>query len=309
MGYNIGMKNFDLVILGAGPAGLTAGIYAARGGLKCAVIEQNTVGGQASAAAAIENFPGVDVTDGFALCYNMQQQCKALGVEFIFDSVSSLDISSPQKTFVLGDGGEATSRAVIIATGAAHRKLGLEDEDRLCGRGVSYCATCDGALYRGKTVAVVGGGNTAAEEALYLSNLAAKTYLIHRRDALRADDILARRVLSSNVEVVWDSVVAELHGQQNLTQITLKNVKTDVLTSVLVDCVFVAIGQVPNSQLFDVAKDEAGYILTDEQMQTSIDGVYAAGDVRKKSLRQVVTACADGAIAADSAIKALMTKA
>lgn len=307
-GYNKDMKNYDVIILGAGPAGLTAGLYATRGGLKAAIVECNTVGGQASTAANIENYPGFSGINGFDLTYRMLEQCKSLGADLFFDKLAAIELRSPVKTVSLGDGSVLSARAVIIATGTAHRPLGLEDEDRFLGKGISYCATCDGALQKGKTVAVVGGGNTAAEEALYLEKLAAKVYLIHRRDALRADDILKKRIAQSNIEVLWDSVVSKLYGGQNLTEIAVKNVKTDALSVFNINCLFVAIGQIPNSEPFGLNVDEHGFILTDGEMRTSQEGVFAAGDVRSKSLRQVVTACADGAVAADSAIRFLMTK-
>ena len=195
---------------------------------------------------------------------------------------------------------------MIIASGASARKLGVENEDKFVGKGVSYCATCDGAFFKGKTVAVIGGGNTAAEDALYLEKLASKVYLVHRRDALRADKILCDRLEKSTVSIVWDSVVQGLSGEDKITQLTLKNVKNGVLTSLSVDGVFVAIGHTPNSDLFEnLKKTPSGYIKTNEVMRTNIDGVYAVGDVRDKTLRQVVTACADGAIAADDIIKSL----
>lgn len=191
-----------------------------------------------------------------------------------------------------------SAKFIIIATGASPRKLGVENENRFLGKGVSYCATCDGAFFKGKTVAVIGGGNTAVEDALYLEKLASKVYLVHRRDALRADKILCDRLAKSTVEVMWDSVVQNLDGNDNLSQMTLKNVKNGTLTTVLVDGVFVAVGQIPESNLFDeVQKTSNGYIITDDKMRTDIDCIFAVGDVRDKALRQVVTACADGAIA------------
>lgn len=297
---------YDTIIIGAGPAGLCAGIYATRGGLKTAVIERNSVGGQAQTAADIQNYPGIPSTSGFDLCYAMMNQCEQFGAEFIFDEISSLSLAGDVKTLTLSSGQTLEGKTVIIASGASARKLGVSGEDEYVGRGISYCATCDGAFFKGKTVAVIGGGNTAAEDALYLEKLAKQVYLVHRRNALRADKILCDRLEKSSVEIVWDSVVDSLHGNDKITEMTLKNVKTDTLTSFSVDGVFVAIGQTPNSQLFEsVQKTESGYIQTDELMRTNIEGVYAVGDVRDKSLRQVVTACSDGAIAADDAIKFL----
>lgn len=291
---------YDVIILGGGPAGLTAGIYAARGGLKTAIVESLSVGGQASTASEIENYPGIEKTSGFELCYTMMNQCKAFGVEFIFEQISSIDLESANKSIFLTSGKTLSCKNIIIATGAKSRRLGLENEDKYIGGGISYCATCDGAFFKGKTVAVIGGGNTAVEDALYLEKIAGKVLLIHRRDSLRAEKIMSDRLLSSNVEPVWDSVVTKLAGDGKLSKIDVKNVKTAQLKSVCVDGVFVAIGQTPNTDMLDaVAKNAQGYIVTDENMRTNIDGVYAVGDVRQKALRQVVTAAADGAIAAN----------
>lgn len=297
---------YDTIIIGAGPAGLCSGIYATRGGLKTAIIEANSVGGQAQTAADIQNFPGILSTSGFDLCYTMMNQCASFGADFVFDKITSLTLEGDVKSISLASGKELQSKTIVIASGASSRKLGVVGEENFIGKGVSYCATCDGAFFKGKTVAVIGGGNTAAEDALYLEKLANKVYLVHRRDALRADKILCDRLEKSNVSILWDSVVESLHGKDKIAQMTLKNVKNNTLTTVSVDGVFVAIGQIPNSQLFEnLKKTESGYIETDDVMRTNIEGVYAVGDVREKTLRQVVTACADGAIAADDIIKNL----
>lgn len=287
---------YDVIIIGGGPAGLSAGIYSARGGLKTAIIENKSIGGQAQTAHEIQNYPGIKAIGGFDLCYAMMEQCTSFGVDFAFDKITACDLKN--KKITLESGNELSAKFIIIATGASPRKLGVENENRFLGKGVSYCATCDGAFFKGKTVAVIGGGNTAVEDALYLEKLASKVYLVHRRDALRADKILCDRLAKSTVEVIWDSIVQNLDGNDNLSQMTLKDVKTDVLTTVSVDGVFVAVGQIPETTLFDeVQKTNSGYIITDEKMRTNIDGVFAVGDVRDKTLRQVVTACADGAIA------------
>lgn len=297
---------YDTIIIGAGPAGLTAGIYARRGGLTTVIIEKQSVGGQAQNAADIQNYPGIPSTSGFDLCYAMMNQCTTFGADFVFDTISQINLDGEVKKVTLASGAEIEGKTVIIASGASARKLGVENESEFIGKGVSYCATCDGAFFKGKTVAVIGGGNTAAEDALYLEKLAKKVYLVHRRDALRADKILCDRLEKSGVSIIWDSVVESLSGEDKIAQVTLKNVKTDALTPLSVDGVFVAIGEIPNSQLFEnVEKTPSGYIVTNEVMRTNIDGVYAVGDVREKSLRQVVTACADGAIAADDIIKSL----
>ena len=297
---------YHTIIIGAGPGGLSAGIYASRGGLDVAIIENRSVGGQAQQAADIQNYPGVKSSSGFDLCYTMMNQCIDFGVEFVFDQIVDCDLSQDEKTIRLASGKTLTARTVVIASGASSRKLDVKGERELTGKGVSYCATCDGAFFKNKTVAVIGGGNTAAEDALYLEKLAKKVYIVHRRDKLRADAIVAKRLLSSSIQPIWDSVVQSVEGEDKVTELTLKNVKTDDLTSLSVDGVFVAIGQTPNSQGFDgVDVTTSGYILTDERMRTNLQGVYAVGDVREKSLRQVVTACADGAIAADDIIKLL----
>ena len=297
---------YDTIIIGAGPGGLSAGIYASRGGLDVAIIENRSVGGQAQQAADIQNYPGVKSSSGFDLCYTMMNQCIDFGVEFVFDQIVDCDLLQDEKTIKLASGKTLTAKTVVIASGASSRKLDVKGERELTGKGVSYCATCDGAFFKNKTVAVIGGGNTAAEDALYLEKLAKKVYIVHRRDKLRADAIVAKRLLSSSIQPIWDSVVQSVEGEDKVTELTLKNVKTDDLTSLSVDGVFVAIGQTPNSQGFDgVDVTRSGYILTDERMRTNMQGVYAVGDVREKSLRQVVTACADGAIAADDIIKLL----
>lgn len=297
---------YDTIIIGAGPAGLSAGIYARRGGLTTVIIEKQSVGGQAQNAADIQNYPGIPSTSGFDLCYAMMNQCTTFGADFVFDTISQINLDGEVKKVTLASGAEIEGKTVIIASGASARKLGVENENEFIGKGVSYCATCDGAFFKGKTVAVIGGGNTAAEDALYLEKLAKKVYLVHRRDALRADKILCDRLEKSGVSIIWDSVVESLSGEDKITQVTLKNVKNDTLTPLSVDGVFVAIGEIPNSQLFEsVEKTPSGYIVTNDVMRTNIHGVYAVGDVREKSLRQVVTACADGAIAADDIIKSL----
>lgn len=295
----------DLIILGAGPAGLTAGIYAARGGLDAVIVEPKSVGGQAALTAEIENYPGFANVNGFELVSAMQSQCEALGVTFIYDAPAKISLSGDVKRVTTAYSGVLEAKAVILATGALPRTLGLPRESELMGAGVSYCATCDGAFFRGRPVAVVGGGNTAVEDALYLERFASEVHLIHRRDALRADALLAERVKASGVHIVWDSVVTELVGSPKLSSVTLKNVKTGELSSLAVNGLFVAVGQKPATEGIEGVELDGGYIVTDEEMRTAIPGVFAAGDVRKKTLRQIVTATADGAVAAESAIKYL----
>ena len=301
----------DVMIIGGGPAGMTAGLYASRMGLKAAIFEKLFVGGQASTTNIIENYPGyAHGIGGPELMMEFQQQAEQAGCEVRYDDVLQLELDGDIKTAKTASG-DIQARTVILCMGAQARKLGVPGEDRLRGRGVSYCATCDGAFYRGKRVAVVGGGNTAAEDALYLSQLCERVYLIHRRDSLRADAALAGRIKEkNNIEIIWDSVVTQLNGADTLEAVTLHNVKTGLDTLVAVSGVFVAVGQVPGSELVrgKVDLDPAGYIIAGEDTQTSLPGVYAAGDIRTKPLRQVVTAAADGAVAAAAAGKYLQMK-
>lgn len=297
---------YDVVIIGGGPAGMSAGIYAQRGGLKTAIIEKQAVGGQAQSAPNVENFPGGISTNGFELCYKMLEQCTSLGVEFVFDEIENISLSTSPKEIRLKSGQTLSASSIIIATGASPRRLGIANESAYIGKGLSYCATCDGAFFKGKTVAVVGGGNTAVEDALYLEKLAQKVYLIHRRDSLRADKILADRLKNSTITPIWNSVVQNIVGEDKITQLTFKNTQNGTLTPLLVDGVFVAIGHTPNTQLFDdVEKTEDGYLKTNPLMQTNLPNVYAVGDVRNTPLRQIITACADGAIASQTIISTI----
>lgn len=304
------MADFDLIILGAGPAGLTAGIYATRGGLSTLVIEEKAPGGQAALSAKIENYPGVPDVNGFDLAFSILNQAKSFGVKVRTGKIEHLEINGAEKRIALVNGKEFSSRALIIATGAKSRLLGLDNELELTGKGISYCATCDGMFFKDKVVAVVGGGNTAVEDALYLEKLAKKVYLIHRRDELRADKILADRIKSSNVEIIWDSIVVKAYENEKLTGIDIKNVKSGDINKLDLDGLFVAVGQTPNTAFLENADlkpqlSNNGYIITDNSMRSTVEGVFAAGDVRETPLRQVITACSDGAIAADSAIKYL----
>lgn len=304
------MPDFDLIVLGAGPAGLTSAIYGARGGLSVLVLENKAPGGQAAQTSVVENYPGVPDVNGFDLAFTMLNQAKSFGVKVKAGSVQNLTLDGDEKKVSLANGKEFSCSALIVATGAKSRLLGLENELDLAGRGISYCATCDGMFFKDKTVAVVGGGNTAVEDALYLEKIAKKVYLIHRRNELRADKIMSDRVKESTVEIIWDSVVTQAIAGEQLAEIEVKNVKTGSLSRVSVDGLFVAVGQTPNTDFLGSTDKKpnlstTGYIVTDEEMRTNIDGVFAAGDVREKSLRQIVTACADGAVAANSAIKYL----
>ena len=295
----------DLLILGAGPAGLTAGIYGARGGLDTVIVERKSFGGQAAITPEVENYPGVQHTDGFTLTFTMEQQARSFGVDFVYDEVESVSLDGDVKSVTTKNNGVIEAKSIIIACGAEAKKLGVDGETALIGKGISYCATCDGRFFKGRPVAVVGGGNTAVEDALYLSAFASEVYLIHRRDQLRASAVLADKVKNSSVHILWDSVVESLVGDP-LEKINVKNVKTGETTALDVACVFVAVGQTPASSMFiDKVAHENGYILADENMATNLNGVFVAGDIRKTPLRQIVTACADGAIAAERAIKYL----
>ena len=299
-----GETMLDVMIIGGGPAGMTAGLYAARMGLKVAVLEKLMVGGQASTTNVIENYPGFhEGVGGPELMMAFQQQAEAAGCEVRYDGVESLDMAGEVKIARTQEG-EVRARSCILCMGAQPRRLDAPGEELFRGRGVSYCATCDGAFYRGGVTAVVGGGNTAAEDALYLAGLCRKVYLIHRRNELRADAALARRLESAeNVEIIWDSVVTGFEGGRALERMGLRNVRTGGESALEVQGAFVAVGQTPQSELVrgQLELDEAGFIVAGEDTATSLPGVFAAGDIRQKPLRQVITAAADGAVAASMA--------
>ena len=298
------MKLYDTIVIGGGPAGYTAALYAVRSGLSTLVLEKFSPGGQMTQTAQIDNYPGFhEGIDGFTLGYQMQMGAHRFGAETVQTEVLSVDLKADPKV-ITTDIGEYRARTVIIATGADHKHLGVEGETELIGRGVGYCAACDGMLYRGKTVAVVGGGNTAAADALFLSRVCAKVYLIHRRDRLRASKIYHEPLENTgNIQILWNATVETLHSELKLTGVTLRQVKTGETVELPLDGLFVSVGQAPNTALFkgQLDLDEAGYIISGETTETNIPGVYAAGDVRTKELRQVVTAAADGAVAAHMA--------
>lgn len=294
------MEHYNVIIVGGGPAGYTAAVYALRAGLSCAIMEKLSPGGQMATTSNIENYPGFSAVSGWELTEKMRDQAIALGAVEIFGEVSEADLASSPKT-VTADGNKISGDTVILATGAKPRKTGVDREDALLGRGISYCATCDGMFFRGKTVCVAGGGNTAFEDALYLANLCEKVYIIHRRDTFRASaSYIKRAEEKENIQFITDSAVSALLSEKSLTGVEIKNLKTGEITTVAANGLFVAIGRVPDTEAFkgSVAMDEAGYIIAGEDTKTSIPGVFAAGDVRTKPLRQIVTACADGAVAA-----------
>ncbi|MCF6097630.1 thioredoxin-disulfide reductase [Thermovorax subterraneus] len=299
---------FDLAIIGAGPAGLSAAIYGARARLSTVIIEKMYPGGQAAITDIIENYPGfTEGIGGAELTEAMKKQAERFGAQFLNGEVEKIE--KQNEKFLLSLKNETVeAKAVILAMGAQARRLGVKGEKEFTGRGVSYCATCDGAFYTDRTVMVVGGGDTAIEEALFLTHFAKSVTVVHRRSELRATKILQERAFKNEkIKFIWDSVVEEIKGSDSVQEVVLKNLKTGETTSIPVDGVFVAIGWDPNTAIVkDLVKlNEKGYIITDENMATGVPGLFAAGDLREKSLRQVVTAVADGAVAAVSAEKYL----
>jgi len=295
----------DVAIIGAGPAGLTAAVYAKRAGLNTVVFEKSFSGGQMASTNEIENFPGFINISGIDLALKMDEQARKIGAEFINAEVKS--IKKENDIFYLGTSKEVyEAKNVVIALGASPKTLDLESEERLRGSGVSYCATCDGSFYKGADVAVVGGGNTAFEDAEYLSRLCNKVYIVHRRNEFRADKVLQNKVFKiPNVEIITEYVPEEICGKFEVESIKLKKTDSDERKELKVNGVFVAVGTIPNSNIVkDIAElDEWGYIKTDNSMRTSLEGLYAAGDVRNTNLRQILTACADGAVAIQTIIK------
>lgn len=296
--------NFDTVILGGGPAGLSAGIYASRGAVSTAIVDTNMLGGQPSNYLELENYPGFKKVGGYDLMEKFEEHADMFGInKFPMQEIQSVDLKN--KKITTGEY-EFQAKTIIIATGAQPMKLGVKGEKEFVGRGVSYCAVCDGAFYKNKVVAVVGGGNSAVEEAMYLTKFADKVYVIHRRNELRADKVVQERAFKNEkLEFVWDSVVKEIQGENLVNNLVLENVKTGEVSDLNVNGVFPYIGIVPNVEKFSgqLQQDARGFVLTDETMQTSVEGVFAVGDVRKTPLRQVVTAVSDGAVGAVYAVK------
>ena len=294
----------DLIIIGAGPAGLTAGLYAARARLKTLMLEKLSPGGQVLMTDWVENYPGFpDGISGFELMDKMRRQAEKFGLDIKSTEVSRLDILK-EKQILATDNGNLESKAIILACGATPQRLGIEGESLLTGKGVSYCATCDGPFYREQEVAVIGGGDTAVEEALFLTKFASKIYLIHRRDKLRATKLLQERAWSEEkIEIIWDSIPKRIVGKAGVEGIDLKNVKTGEESHLPVQGVFVFIGYRPNNELVKglLECDERGFVVTNKYMETSETGVFAAGDITSKLLRQISTAVGDGATAAFAA--------
>lgn len=295
------MENiYDMLILGGGPAGYTAALYAARAGFDTLLIERMSAGGQMALTGEIENYPGFDEgVDGFTLGMKMQNAAEKFGAKTEYDEVTEVDFSGKIKK-VRTVGGEFFGKTVVISTGANPRELGVNGESELVGRGVHYCAHCDGRFYKDKTVAVIGGGNSAVSDALYLSRLAKKVYLIHRRDSLRAEKIFEEALKNAdNIEILWNSKVEDFITDGRVTGLKLRSTQSEKVSEIECDGVFVSIGRKPATEFLQgiVALDKNGYIIADESTKTEIDGVYAVGDVRTKPLRQIVTAAADGAVA------------
>lgn len=298
------LKEFDIIVIGGGPAGLTAAMYASRSRMKTALIEKMGCGGQAAIADWMENYPGFpEGISGFDLGQKFEEQAKKFGAEIILDEISALSKTGDGFKIATA-GGEYSAQAVIIASGANHKPLNIPGEKEFIGKGVSYCATCDGPFFRSREVAVIGGGNSAAQEAIYLTKFASQVTLIHRRDRLRATKILQERAFENpKLKIVWNAVPEAITGTEQVEELKLRDVKTNEAKALSVKGVFIFVGLEPNTKfLSDIIKlDESGYIPTDDNMLTSTPGIFACGDVRVKLLRQVVTAAGDGALAAFSA--------
>lgn len=294
---------YDLLIIGSGPAGLGAAIYGERAGMKLAVIDRSPIsGGQVLTTYEVDNYLGMPEISGSDISERFREHADKLGVEFIMAEVTAIENLGAIK-MVHTDEGDFEAKAIVLATGAAHAMLGVEGEMQLAGMGVSYCATCDGAFFRGRTVAVVGGGDVAVEDAVFLAGICKKVYLIHRRDSLRAADSIQKKLMAlSNVEILWNSEVLKIQGEDMVETLVIVDNQTKEERRLEVNGIFIAVGILPNTKNFQglVDMDEKGYILADESCATSAPGIFAAGDIRKKALRQIITAVSDGANAIHS---------
>lgn len=300
---------YDVIIIGAGPAGLSAAIYSARGGLKTAVYERAFIGGQITVTDEVENYPGFEeALSGFDLTERMRAQAARFGAEFHDEEIIAIGMEGLCKIIETSKD-KYRAKAVVVCTGAHPRRLNVPGEERFTGRGVSYCATCDGALYRDKVVAVVGGGDSAIEEGIFLTRFSKKVIVIHRRDQLRAQQIIQQRAFKNpKMEFIWDSVVQEIQGETMVERLEVYHRKTNEISYIPVDGIFIYVGILPNNELLEsrIELDSSGFVLTDEFMHTNVPGIFAAGDIRHTVLRQVVTATSDGAVAAWSAEKWIM---
>jgi thioredoxin reductase (NADPH) len=297
-------KIYDVVIIGAGPAGMGAAVYAKRAGLDCAVVDRSPVsGGQVLTTYDVDNYLGIPNISGGDLSERFREHVDRLGVEFITADVVKIEDNTDNK-IITTDEGEIITKSIVLATGAVHSMLNIPGEKKLAGMGVSYCATCDGAFFRNRTVAVVGGGDVAVEDAVFLAGLCRKVYLIHRRDKLRAAFDIQKKLMSmENVNIIWDSEVTQICGDDIVEKIEIKNKKTGDSNFLDVNGIFIAVGVVPNTKLLKgiVEMDEKGYVIADETCMTSAPGIFVAGDIRRKPMRQIITAVADGANAINSA--------
>ncbi|PNR95361.1 thioredoxin-disulfide reductase [Petrotoga sp. 9PWA.NaAc.5.4] len=309
---NVGKKfqlkeEYEVVIVGGGPAGIAASIYALQGGASALVVEKAVEGGQMNITDIIENYPGFKSIRGEELSTLMKEHASHFGVEFYPAQVNSIEFKDNLKLTKLDNGELVKSKVVIIASGSKPKKLEVKGEKEFSSKGVSYCASCDGHFFKDKKIAVVGGGNTAVEEAVYLSNIAKEVYIIHRRDELRADKLYQERAFNKpNIKFKWNSVVEEIKGKEKVESLKIKDLKTGEIYEEKFDGIFIFIGLLPETSFLDITKfetDEYGFIVTDENMETKIEGVYAIGDVRHKNVRQIVTAVSDGAIAASHAVR------
>ncbi len=291
--------NYDVIIIGSGLAGLAAAIYAQRAELNCIVIEKNPLsGGQIINTYEVDNYPGTPGISGFDLSSKFREHCEKLNTTFITGEVVKFELEDNIKVVTLENGTQYRSKTAVIAAGGLPRHLDVEGEEEFSGLGVSYCATCDGAFFRNKTVAVVGGGDVAVEDAIFLSRICKKVYIIHRRDQFRAAKSSVNKLEAiDNVTILWDNVVERIKGTETVESIDVKNVKTNEISTLEVSGVFIAVGYIPSSQVYKdiVALDDSGYIIAGEDCQTNVPGVFAAGDIRTKNLRQIITAAADGA--------------
>ncbi len=290
---------YDVIIIGSGPAGLAAAIYAKRAELNVIVIEKAGLsGGQIINTYEVDNYPGTPGISGFELSTKFREHADKLETKFVNGEVTDFRVEDEIKIVTMDDGTQYKAKSVVIATGGAPRHLGVEGEDKLSGMGVSYCATCDGAFFKNKTVAVVGGGDVAVEDAIFLARICKQVYVIHRRDQFRASKSITSRLTAlENVTILWDSVVEKINGDESVESIEVKNVKTNEIASYEVAGTFIAVGYLPNSDIYKkvVATDEGGYIIASENCETNVPGVFVAGDVRTKELRQIITAASDGA--------------